>query len=970
VPPLEPRMGRYLGPLPGRPRIGGQCRHGRSRLAESFGELLRRLRIGASLTQEALAERARLSSDGIAAISQGRRVPRLSTLRLISDALNLSPEDRALLSHAAQPSEGDGRTSGAGAASGGVRPSGGGPRSASPRRHGLPLPLTPLFGRVQETGVLAHALASERLVTLVGPGGVGKTRLALAVAMASFDNFGGGTWWVELGSVQDPGGVAVSVLRSFGLSEQPGSTFADQLVAVLPEGRSLLVVDNCEHVLDAAANLIGELLGHASLTVLATSRERLGIPGEIRWPVMALAVPPVQSPVLATEVAGVCSVQMLVERATRANPDFALTDANSGAVARICRRLDGVPLALELVAARVNSIGVDRLADELEDQVPLSRATARGVPPRHSTLLACIDWSYELLSDEEKRAFRCLAAFAGSFSAEAFRAVVSAAAGSSPWAATAALAALVEKSLVQTTSPPGRYNCLETVRTFAADRALEASELEAVYDAHGECYSTWLAGLGTADASDEVLEMVAGEFPNIRAALVRSIGNSQPRALALVTGLGMAWHEQARFHDARVLGDGALAVPGTNAPDWARAVGALGSARRMSGDVDFGDVVSRAQQVARGSGDRLVEAQCLFISGLGAPFDTAALTSAHELSTAVPSRVVAAATAVALACGGTDLRQDSWLELAGAEVGLLRNSSLTAAYELARADSLMERGRLSEALAAAHHASSLSKVMPLNRLRGIGHILQIALLSHESDMDAVVAEVSGELAGVWPLGGDWHRSTWTALAGLLRLWSRLLQGEATTDFDIGDLARMNRFAVTPSVVRLVCRAEIDRGGQPRPLATAAGTGPPEPGSLMAASVTSVEAALAALAGEHGRAKELWSDVLDRAVRHGYVLLACDALEGLGCAAHSLGGPAPAAQFLGAARRKRHEIGYRHRFRFELRQVEAAWATVRDSPGAQSSPSWREAVDEALGTGALATRLGPGAGPVVAHRRGG
>ena len=324
-------------------------------MAESFGELLRRLRVAASLTQEALAERARLSTDAVAALEQGRRrAPRLSTVRLIADALQLAPSNLALLTEAAKGgtvsvAEDDNLVS--------LDDGGGGVVAAHPvfgaskRRGGrLPVPLTPLVGRQAESEAVAEALTSERLVALIGPGGVGKTRLALAVATLTRHKFGGRTWWVELGPVEDPDKVPDALLRSLGASEQPNVPIGEQAMAALPEEPVLLVFDNCEHVLEAVANLVAELLAHLTITVLATSRETLGIPGEVRWPVPALAVPAQGTPV--DELVEIDSVQLLTERAARAHPQFALTEANAEAAVRICRRLEGIPLAIELAAAR------------------------------------------------------------------------------------------------------------------------------------------------------------------------------------------------------------------------------------------------------------------------------------------------------------------------------------------------------------------------------------------------------------------------------------------------------------------------------------------------------------------------------------------------------------------------------------------------------------------------------------------
>ncbi len=749
----------------------------------TFGTLLRHFRVAAALSQEALAERCRMSPDTIAALERGRRLaPRLSTVRLIADALQLAPADRVLLAEAAGGASVNPEDDVA-ADVGGTRtgPVSGRPRQAEKgsRWARLPAPLTPLFGRQAEGDAVARALASERLVTLVGPGGVGKTRLALLVANQLVQKFAGGTWWVELGSVGDPEKVPEAVLRALGVSEQPGGSIREQALASLTEEPVLLVFDNCEHVLEAAASLVAELLAHVSLTVMATSREPLGIPGEVRWPVPALAVPG-RGAALA-ELADIDSVQLFVERATRAYPRFVLTNANAEAAARICRRLEGIPLAIELAAARANVRAIAELAAELEERVPLTAATARGVPARQSTLLACVDWSYRLLDDEERKALRCLAGFPGSFSADAFSSVMRRVSSSSRRPAAVTLSQLTEKSLLFVDPELGRYLALETIRVFASDRAYEASELDAIFDAHAEWLAAWLAELGAADASDEVLDRVETEYPNIRAALVRSIERRSPLAAAIVAGLGVAWHQQNRFHDARALGDGALAVAvETDRPGWACAVGALGQARLLSGDAAFRSSLIEAEVIARKGKDLVTEGRCRFTQGYGAPFDTSQLVAAYELGLAAPSLLLAGASAAALASGGTDDQRDAWLQRADGVMGRLGNSTIKANYNLALADSLIERGMMQEALDLAVAAGFDTRVMPTTRLLGIGRALQVAMYRTDLEAQSLVSQMTDELANVWPTGGSWHTSSWTAFTSLLRLWSDLLRGEATS----------------------------------------------------------------------------------------------------------------------------------------------------------------------------------------------
>jgi predicted ATPase/transcriptional regulator with XRE-family HTH domain len=437
-------------------------------MEESFGRLLRSYRVRLSLTQEVLASRCKVSPATIAALEQGRRTaPRLSTVALIAAALELSPGEVGTLARAASRAR-DNDHSPAPALAPVPVPV---PVPASPAGR-LPAPITSLIGRQAEVAAVAQLVLTERLVTLTGLGGVGKTRLAIAVATSMLEKFSGGACWVELGSVQDPAGVRAAVLRALRPGGQACGAAGGQPLPALPEDPVLVVIDSCEHVLDAAAAVIGELLSQPSVTVLTTSREPLAIPGEIRWPVPALTVPPRDGAVSVAELMEVASVALFVERARRASRGFALTGDNAAAVARICRRLDGLPLALELAAAQAGWLSPQRLAAELEQRSLPAAVAARGVAGRHRTLRACIEWSYRLLNAEEQAAFGCLAAFAGSFTPAAFAAATDPAAD--PRRGSRILASLIEKSLVLTGSLPGQYQVPETIRAFAAERPAAA----------------------------------------------------------------------------------------------------------------------------------------------------------------------------------------------------------------------------------------------------------------------------------------------------------------------------------------------------------------------------------------------------------------------------------------------------------------------------------------------------------------
>jgi predicted ATPase len=419
-------------------------------------------------------------------------------------------------------------------ASGGAR--GGGPAAgaaASRRAAPLPVPLTGFVGRARELADVVCRLRATRLLTLTGPGGGGKTRLALEVAARAAsapaasargedapargdapDAPASGVVWVDLAPVGEPAQVAGQIAAAAGVTERPGGSPLDAVRASMGAAPRLLVLDNCEHVVGACAEAAERLLRACpGLTVLATSREALGVAGEAVWPVPALAADEAR--------------RLFVERARAARPDLdagAAGDAGGAAVDEICRRLDGLPLAIELAAARVRALAPAQIAERLGDAFRLLTAGHRTALPRHRTLRAAMDWSHGLLAEPERVLLRRLAVFAGDFALEAAEAV---AAGPALDAADVldTLAALVDKSLVQAAAPAGaavRYRLLETVRQYGRERLAQAGEVGAAEEAHVRYY------LAVAEAAvphirggmrgQDVLERLAADQHDLRAA--------------------------------------------------------------------------------------------------------------------------------------------------------------------------------------------------------------------------------------------------------------------------------------------------------------------------------------------------------------------------------------------------------------------------------------------------------------------
>jgi non-specific serine/threonine protein kinase len=291
-------------------------------------------------------------------------------------------------------------------------------------RTNLPLQLTSFVGRGAEIDEVKRFVSESRLVTLTGAGGIGKTRLALEVAAQLLGEFAEGVWLVELAGLTEPGLVPEAVMNALGFMIQPGLTSTESLISMLGRRSLLCILDNCEHVIEAAAQLTDTLLKHCpELRILATSRDVLGVGGEVTWRVPSMPTPDVQRSQTLDELRSCETVQLFVQRARAARPGFELNDDNAESVVRICKRVDGIPLAIELIAARTRSMSVKAIDERIADRFSLATGGSRLLLPRQRTLLATFDWSYGLLSEEEKRVFRRLAVFAGGFSLDAAEAV-------------------------------------------------------------------------------------------------------------------------------------------------------------------------------------------------------------------------------------------------------------------------------------------------------------------------------------------------------------------------------------------------------------------------------------------------------------------------------------------------------------------------------------------------------------------
>jgi non-specific serine/threonine protein kinase len=493
----------------------------------SFADLLREHRLAAKLTQAALAERAGISMRGLNALERGTSQPHRDTLDRLQSALGLTPEQQAVLRAAAQPTPRRRATSAP---------------DSNHQRHNLPIQTTSFVVRAHELSQLRERLDASRLVTITGAGGCGKTRLALEIAAERVVQFPDGVWFVELAPLADASLVPQTIAVTLGI-HAAGRQPADVLVEFLLRRQVLLVLDNCEHVIEACALLVEQLLRScAGLRVLATSRERLDVPGEAVQQVGGLALPAAGASVadIARSEAG----QLLLERARRLVPDLTLDASGAEALVRICRRLDGIPLPIELAAAAARALSLEDLADRLEDRFRLLRAAGRTAPPRHQTLRATMDWSYQLLTPEEAVLFRRLAVFAGGWELAALEAV------HGP-DALQPLLRLIDKSLVvvQRRGRAQRYDMLETIRQYAEEKLIDSGEAAEVRERHRDYYvvvaEDAVAGL-RGPQQVEWVEHLETEHDNLRAALawcqVDPEGADKEERLA--GGLGRFWRDR------------------------------------------------------------------------------------------------------------------------------------------------------------------------------------------------------------------------------------------------------------------------------------------------------------------------------------------------------------------------------------------------------------------------------------------
>jgi len=583
-----------------------------SRQAGSFGVLLQRYRAAAGLSQEELADRAGLSRRGISDLERGvRRSPYPATVRRLAAALGLAEPDRIVLLGAARTSNGAAVASAVGNAD---------------VLHNLPVQRTSFVGRAHETAAIRRQLASTRLLTLTGPGGSGKTRLAVQVAGKLVDSFADGVFFVPLAPIADPALIPATIAQAVGVREAVGRSVLDELKERLRTKQTLLVLDNFEHLI-AAAPLVGEMLDACPrLSALVTSRTLLRLAREHVFdvPPMPAPAPTVEADLEATMHYD--AVKLFVERARAAQHNFALTTGNARSVAEICRHLDGLPLAIELAAARARLFEPGALMGQLSNRLGLLTNGPRDGPARHQTLRSALTWSYELLMPAERRLFERLAVFAGAFTLPAAEAVADAD-GSLATSMLDALASLVDQSLLNITQREGepvepRFVLLETIREYAMERLVATGGELGMRTRHSEYF------LALAESAQprlqgplqaESLTRLDPEHDNLRAALSWCTAQRhEEHAFRFGSALLRYWQMRGHITEGRerlteVLGlAGAGGSIDSHSAIRANALDAAGFLSWLQGDIAVAQTLYEQSLVIRRTiGDRRGIASCL-----------------------------------------------------------------------------------------------------------------------------------------------------------------------------------------------------------------------------------------------------------------------------------------------------------------------------------------------------------------------
>lgn len=773
-----------------------------------------------------------------------------------------------------------------------------------------------MVGRSAERCDVAALLDREQVITITGAGGAGKSRLAHAIASDLVDRYDD-VAWVELGEVADGDDVAASVARACGAGEAPGASTTEVLTRFLDGKSFLIVLDNCEHLLDASAAMVDAIVrGAASVRVLATSREPLGVSSEVSWRIPSLTTPPEH--VAPHDVAAYDAAALFVDRARTADPRFTVDEASAPLIAAICRRLDGLPLALELAAARVRSMPLAAVAGALDDRFRLLTGGARTALARHRTLLASVEWSHDLLDEDERTLLRRLSVFRAPFTVEAVETVASDD-GLDHLELFDVLSRLVDKSLVQ---PIGsRYRLLETIRQFAADRAADADELELMRDNHLTWFrrraSSWR--LEREVLVDATMDDIDAEAPDLLAALEWSMQRAGDPAIEVLWPLGQRWLIHSAFDEASRVSSAILDRFTAGSVEWLDALAPMASALAMGGErrwVPQASVaLAQAGELVSGTTRGHVEwAASSGLTMVGGASAIAQLRGVIELGRRLghPALELGAAAMLShsLAAGGAldeATRLCDWLERR-----LPSDARISATVDVARGHLALHRCAFDDAwTAVAPHVEQRPPDLRAAVVAGL-----VGVYQEDRERLAIARDAFGRTA--WPGAYELWRAQLAAYAAVLAGDLETARAEVdafrpapTSEYQLQIAGRL----------RIQLALALDDVDSATEIAAALRPLPDTQATYGAATIDLTLADIAIHQSERREAEEHVQRALSR-IDGELAIVTVDALELLAVLLFHRGRPNDAARMLGATEAFRHRTGLRWRLPNRRGRVDA------------------------------------------------
>ena len=774
----------------------------------------------------------------------------------------------------------------------------------------LPSQLTSFIGRDAEMAEVRAILAESRLVTLTGAGGVGKTRLALQVATLTAGDFSDGTWWADLAPVTDPDLVPATVARALGLPDQPGRSPQHSLLQHIGNRNVLVVLDNCEHLLDSTATLLTSLTGGCPrLRVLCTSREPIGLTGEVTWRVPSLS--------LSDD-----AVRLFAERAAQARPGFGIDDDNAAAVAEICRRLDGMPLAIELAAARVRALTPHDILNGLQDRFRLLTGGSRTAVRRQQTLQASVDWSHNLLTQPERVLFRRLAVFLGGFDLEAAHEVVSDC-DLARHQVLDILALLVDKSLVvaETTGDATRYRLLETIRQYAQEKLTESVDAATIRDRHRDHYTKFAVALDISDTDDlsALLDHAEAEIDNLRAAYAWCRENSDAEgALEMATSLQSLWLTRGYIKEGSAWLDAALTDADSRTTDVTPAV----RARALADKAFLGNMrdaesfawAQRALEIARGLDDPALLARTLTTCGRLAAWDAEMagpyLIEAEELVRNIGDRRRLSQLLYGKALNATIGTGDLATAVAAGEecrdvADAIGDRNYSRGGRWCLSNALFARGQVTEA--DAHYREVMTEadaehalIWQVNARATLAHVLAYRGKPDEARAVALEALAGAEEIGRYQQGVVYSGLAVAALAGgdVDAAWTACEEARERLDgFWLKIAATPNK----PAAQVALARGELASARSFADADVAAGTG------WFSVHALSTRSRVAFAQREFGQAERDAHDALTRAAELGARLFVPDLMETLAQLAVAAGSHLDAVRLFGATQAMRQQL---------------------------------------------------------------